>query len=106
VLLASLWWLADHEDPPTQARLAEHAGTDPMMTSQVTRRLEARGLLERAPDPADGRARRLGLTPTGTALVARALSDVEATDEEFFAALGRRPGPFLAALAKLADPAA
>ena len=46
VLLTSLWWLADHEDrPPTQARLAQHAGTDPMMTSQVTRKLEARALL-------------------------------------------------------------
>ena len=43
VLLTSLWWLGDHEDrPPTQARLAQHAGTDPMMTSQVTRKLETR----------------------------------------------------------------
>jgi DNA-binding MarR family transcriptional regulator len=57
VLLASLWWLADHEDrPPTQARLAQQAGTDPMMTSQVIRKLEARGLLERALDPTDSRA--------------------------------------------------
>src|SRR4029450_10195037 len=44
VLLASLWWLSDHgDDPPTQTRLAQQAGTDPMMTSQVIRKLETGG---------------------------------------------------------------
>jgi DNA-binding MarR family transcriptional regulator len=102
VLLTSLWWLADHEDrPPTQARLAQHAGTDPMMTSQVTRKLEARGLLERALDPADSRARRLHLTAAGRAVVAQALKDVEAADEDYFAALGRQRDPFVRALGTL-----
>src|SRR5207244_5965381 len=54
VLLASLWWLEDHSlEAPTQASLAEQAGTDPMMTSQVLRKLETRGLLERAADARD-----------------------------------------------------
>ena len=89
VLLASLWWLEGHDDhPATQARLAQQAGTDPMMTSQVTRKLEARGLLKRAVDPADSRARQLRLTATGRALVGRALSDVEAADDDYFASLG------------------
>jgi DNA-binding MarR family transcriptional regulator len=102
VLLTSLWWLADHEDqPPTQARLAQHAGTDPMMTSQVTRRLEARKLLERALDPTDSRARRLHLTAAGRAVVARALKDVEAADEDYFAALGRQRDGFVRALGTL-----
>lgn len=102
VLLTSLWWLADHEDrPPTQARLAQHAGTDPMMTSQVTRKLEARGLLERALDPADSRARRLHLTAAGRAVVAQALKDVEAADEDYFAALGRQRDAFVRALGTL-----
>ena len=78
VLLASLWWLEEHDGhPSTQARLAAQAGTDPMMTSQVIRKLEARGLLERALDPTDARARQLGLTACGRALVASALADVE-----------------------------
>jgi DNA-binding MarR family transcriptional regulator len=103
VLMASLWWLEDHDDqPPTQAGLAAQAGTDPMMTSQVIRKLEARGLLQRALDPTDGRARRLRLTAAGRALVARALADVEATDEDYFAAVGERRGAFLEALAALA----
>ncbi len=109
MLLASLWWLSEHhERPPTQARLAEQAGTDQMMTSQVLRRLEQRGLLERAVDPEDTRARRLELTGAGRTLVAGALTDVEAVDERYFAALGRRRTPFVEALATLAatDPAA
>ena len=85
-------------------RLAQHAGTDPMLTSQVTRRLEAGGLLERAPDPADGGARRLAPTPAGLALVARALTDVEADDEAFSGALGDGGGGFADALARLATP--
>jgi DNA-binding MarR family transcriptional regulator len=93
VLLASLWWLTEHDDRlPTQARLAQQAGTDPMMTSQVTRKLETRGLLERAFDPTDSRARRLRLTAAGRALVARALPDVEAADSEFFSALDAHRG--------------
>jgi DNA-binding MarR family transcriptional regulator len=102
VLLASLWWLEDHEDrPPAQVRLAEQAGIDPMMTSQVIRRLEARGLLERALHPADGRARQLRLTAAGRVLVASALADVEAADDDYFAAIGDRREAFLEALGRL-----
>jgi DNA-binding MarR family transcriptional regulator len=102
VLLASLWWLVDHDDHSlTQAQLAQQAGTDPMMTSQVTRKLETWGLLERAQDPTDTRARRLRLTAAGRALVTRALSDVEAADEEYFAALGSQRESFIRALRTL-----
>jgi DNA-binding MarR family transcriptional regulator len=102
VLLASLWWMVDHDDrPPTQSQLAQQAGTDPMMTSQVTRKLESGGLLERALDPTDSRARRLRLTAAGRALVSRALADVEAADEEYFSALGRERDAFVRALRRL-----
>jgi DNA-binding MarR family transcriptional regulator len=105
VLLASLWWLEGHEpEPPTQARLAEQAGTDPMMASQVLRKLEARGLLERPPDPDDTRARRLHLTPAGRDLIGRALADVERADADYFAPLADRHEAFLEALAALAAP--
>jgi DNA-binding MarR family transcriptional regulator len=104
VLLASLWWLQEHGEPPTQAQLAEHAGTDAMMTSQVLRKLEARGLLDRRPDPGDGRARRLELTADGSARTAAALADVEAADEAYFEALGDRRDAFLAALSALPSP--
>jgi DNA-binding MarR family transcriptional regulator len=104
VLLASLWWLSEHgSSAPSQARLAEQAGTDPMMTSQVVRKLQARGLLERARDPEDTRARRLRVTAAGRRLAARALADVEAADERYFAALGDDMPAFDRALATLSQ---
>jgi DNA-binding MarR family transcriptional regulator len=107
VLLASLWWLEDHEsEPPSQTRLAEQAGTDSMMTSQVLRKLEARGLVERCPHPSDSRARLVHLTPAGRKLAARSLADVESADSEYFATLGRRSDAFVDALAALAAPPA
>ena len=44
VLLASVWWLAGQAKLgaglPSQREVADHAGTDVMMTSQVLRTLE------------------------------------------------------------------
>jgi DNA-binding MarR family transcriptional regulator len=84
VLLASTWWLCEHGGAPRQRDLAEHAGTDQMMTSQVARTLESKGLLVREADPDDGRAWRLRLTKTGTALARRAVAAVEAADAAYF----------------------
>jgi DNA-binding MarR family transcriptional regulator len=103
VLLASAWWLGEHEEMPTQQRIAEHAGTDAMMTSQVLRRLAARQLISRELDDKDARARRIALTEAGRALLTGALADVEATDAEFFAALGRDGEVFQRGLAALRD---
>ena len=89
VLLASAWWLTHVAgETPSQRRLAEHAGTDPMMTSQVLRALEAKGLITRSEHPDDARARQIGLTRRGATLAQRALKVVEAADAEFFAAAG------------------
>ena len=71
-----------------QARLAGHAKLDVMMTSQVLRALEARGLLERRAHPSDTRAKALRLTGAGRALAARAVPVVEGADTSFFAGLG------------------
>jgi len=102
VLLASLWWLGHNcSQPPRQSQLAEHAGIDPMMTSQVIRKLAGRGLLDRHPDPTDSRARQLTLTPLGAAVLTGALADVEMTDENYFAVLGSRRDALLADLATL-----
>jgi DNA-binding MarR family transcriptional regulator len=98
VLLASAWWLEEHEGPATQARVARHAATDPMMTSQVLRRLEAGGLVTREPDRNDTRARRVSLTGAGRSLLTTALADVEAADRDFFAALGAHQPTFTAHL--------
>jgi DNA-binding MarR family transcriptional regulator len=75
-----------------------------MMTSQVLRRLEARGLLERRPDPNDARTRRPVLSTSGVALVAGALAAVEQADRRHFERLGARLPAFVGDLATLADP--
>ncbi|MFC0433667.1 MarR family winged helix-turn-helix transcriptional regulator [Kutzneria buriramensis] len=98
VLLASTWWLGDHEEPPTQQRLAAQAGTDPMMTSQVIRKLADRGLVNRAPDPRDARALRIVVTPDGREVLAAALRDVEQSDAEYFASVD---DDFVTGLARL-----
>ncbi len=80
VLLASTWWLNTHDQQPTQAALAAHAGTDVKMTSQVVRTLEQKGLVTREVDANDTRARRIVVTPAGTTLAPRAIKVVEAVD--------------------------
>ncbi|GHJ48002.1 hypothetical protein Cs7R123_53440 [Catellatospora sp. TT07R-123] len=97
VLLASLTWLGA-DGPVTQRALADHAETDPMMTSQVLRVLEGLGLVERLPHPTDGRARALSVTAAGRELANRAVVAVEACDAVFFAALGDQAAGFSAGL--------
>ena len=87
VLLASLTWL-DADGPVTQRHLADSARTDPMMTSQVLRALEGKGLVARTPHPTDARAKALTVTAAGAALANRANEAVEAVDRRFFGRLG------------------
>lgn len=84
VLLACAWWLDEQGCTPNQLQLAHQAGTDVKMTSQVVRRLEAKGLIERTVDPADTRARRLRPTRDGARLARRAIVAVENVDARFF----------------------
>jgi DNA-binding MarR family transcriptional regulator len=92
VVLATVWWLGKHDTNdahsphggPSQRQVADHAATDIMMTSQVLRTLEQRGLITRHLDPGDSRVRRLAITQEGTALVTKAIYLVEAADSDFF----------------------
>lgn len=86
VLLASLTWM-NRSEPVTQRKLAEFAGADIMMTSQVIRALEAKGCVTRNPHPSDKRAVTVAPTSEGIALANRANVDVEAADSKFFGAL-------------------
>jgi DNA-binding MarR family transcriptional regulator len=100
VLLASLVWLRA-QGPVSQRQLADHAATDPMMTSQVLRALERRKLVERTPHPDDARARALTATAAGRRLANEAVVVVEACDRAFFRALPD-PAGFVSALRSLA----
>jgi DNA-binding MarR family transcriptional regulator len=90
VLLACTWWLNEQGVRPTQVALAAQAGTDIKMTSQVLRSLERKGLVERALDTADTRARRLEVTTRGARQAPRAIAVVEEVDASFFADVSGR----------------
>ncbi|NUM69434.1 MAG: MarR family transcriptional regulator [Ignavibacteriaceae bacterium] len=87
VLLAGLGWLLKEKEPVSQIRLAEEARTDPMMTSQVLRTLEKKGLITRAPHPDDSRAKEIKLTNYGTEMLSHALTAVQKIDEDYFGVL-------------------
>lgn len=101
VLLASLSWLTT-DSPITQRDLADYAHTDPMMTSQVLRALEVKGLIRRARHPADGRARALTVTSEGAALANAANTAAEGADRTFFSPLANERQHFTDLLQRLA----
>lgn len=102
VLLATTWWLNLGGDSPNQLGVARHAGTDVKMTSEVLRKLEAKGLIQREVDPADTRARRLSVTERGAHLARTAIMAVEAADAAFFEA-SSDPAALVALLRPLAS---
>ena len=87
VLLASLGWLTQHNQPISQVQLANHIEIDVMMTSQVLRTLEAKGLVRRSPSPTDKRAFELSLSNEGLVVANQATQLVEQADKEFFSGL-------------------
>lgn len=110
VLLAGIAWFARAGQPVTQARLAQFISVDVMMTSEVVRALERKGLVRRARHPRDARAWSLALTEPGAATIRQALPLVEAADHAFFAAVGAEVADLTRLLNRLlaagdADPA-
>ena len=86
VLLAATWWLNARGEDPNQLAVARQAGTDVKMTSEVLRKLEAKGLIVRTVDAADTRARKIKVTERGGELAVRAVTAVEGVDARFFRA--------------------
>lgn len=103
VLLECLWRFDAQARCPSQRELADQASTDVMMTSQVVRVLEDKGLLRRTVDPRDARKRVLTITGEGRELAEHAVQVVRDTDDGYFAAVPDR-GALLGLLARLAFP--
>ena len=100
VLLAWLTWAAP-EEPVTQLELARATALDKMMTSQVLRTLEHKGLVARVTAPQDKRARLVSATPAGRGLAARANAAVESCDASFFGALAEQDAALVPLLQQL-----
>lgn len=62
---ASVLATVAREGPLRISELAEIEGVNPTMLSRIVGKLEDGGLLSRRPDPADGRAARVEVTPAG-----------------------------------------
>ena len=84
-LLGAVGWLTKSSgEAPKQREVAEFAKLDKVMTSQVTRALEADGFIAREDDPSDSRAWRLSLTAKGKKAVQDAAALVLGVDAEVF----------------------
>jgi DNA-binding MarR family transcriptional regulator len=69
--------------------LATRAGTTHQSMSELVSVLEQRGYLERRPDPSDGRARLVCLTPVGRQMSRRAITEMAAIETEWRLQLAR-----------------
>jgi DNA-binding MarR family transcriptional regulator len=78
---------AAYHAPPTQQALAQQLGIDRSVLTYLLDDLEKATLIERRPDPADRRARRIVLTRTGEALIATLSKRLEAAEEHALRAL-------------------
>jgi DNA-binding MarR family transcriptional regulator len=73
---------------PSQRRLADRTGLEPLYVSKLARSLESAGLLERTRDPRDPRAVQLALTDEGRARTRQAIEVVQGLLEQLLAPLG------------------
>jgi DNA-binding MarR family transcriptional regulator len=92
---------------PSQRRLADHTGLEPLYVSKLARSLEAAGLLERTRDPRDPRAVQLALTEQGHDVTGRAIRVVQDLHRQLLEPLGgpgsARTRDFTRELAALLD---
>ena len=89
---------------PTQLALAEAMGYDKTRLIRILDGLEGDGLISRAPDPSDRRAKVIELTPAGRAKFAAIQEDVHAMEDELLGALSAAERKALrTALPRLAD---
>ena len=103
VLLANTAWHTHQGQQLTQAQLAHHAQIDVMMTSQVLRTLEEKGLVHREAHPRDTRANLLSVTPAGLETATRAVALAEGVDRAFFGQLHEHTGQLTALLKQLLE---
>lgn len=83
-LLVAATWLAARHPAVRQSDIATLANADAVMTSEVLRTLETRGLIVRSPHPTDRRARAVTVTEAGGALADRSARLVDVVEARFF----------------------
>jgi|SRR5882724_280631 len=74
-------------EPGSQLELAQHLGVDRTVMTYLLDDLERAGLVERSPDPADRRARRVAATPRGRELLGDLDRRLQAAEDQVLAGL-------------------
>jgi MarR family transcriptional regulator, organic hydroperoxide resistance regulator len=87
-IVAPLLGMERAGERPSQRRLADVTGLEPLYVSKLARALEKAGLVERAGDPRDSRAVQLALTGLGRQVATAAVERVVALQDELLAPLG------------------
>jgi DNA-binding MarR family transcriptional regulator len=77
----------DRSPAGSQAALAEAIGADKSRLIVVLDELQARGLIERTPDPADRRSRLLAITVDGRQLRASVSAEIQRNEQRLLARL-------------------
>lgn len=83
-LLVAATWLSARQRNVRQSDIAAQASADPVMTSEVLRTLELRGLVIRTAHPTDRRAKSVTVTEAGGRLADRAARLVDVIEMQFF----------------------
>ncbi|MET9761947.1 MarR family transcriptional regulator [Streptomyces sp. NPDC006372] len=91
-LVASLHGMQRSGERPSQRRLADHTGLEPLYVSKLARTLESAGLLERTRDPRDPRAVQLALSDQGREVTERAITVVRGLLQQLMEPLGGLDG--------------
>ena len=78
---------AAREEPGSQLRLAQHLGVDRTVMTYLLDSLAEAGLVERRPDPADRRARRIVATTRGRSLLDGLGAQLRAAEDQLLAGL-------------------
>lgn len=78
---------AGRGEPKSQLALAQHLGVDRTVMTYLIDGLEQAGLVERRPDPADRRARRVVITDSGSTLLDEVRDRLHDVEEQVLAPL-------------------
>jgi DNA-binding MarR family transcriptional regulator len=93
-----------HHGPTRLGVVADHLRIAPRSATDVVDRLESRGLVHRAPDPADRRAMTVSLTELGESVLAEVDEARRVGAADFFGALSERERASLATILARLDP--
>lgn len=87
VIMAITLWFEEHHQNPTQVLIANISKLDKMTVSKALKKLTSMGYINRTESKLDTRAKWIGLTSKGKALIQKLVPIVEGIDEKFFGIL-------------------